>query len=144
MFRNEKTAAILEIITVGLPFCTFKLLAGVLLGRWGVPFFALCALDLVCNLGNLVSVPLVGRRVFPVCTVNLLLQCLGRRGQAWQEMASAVDLFLSFAIVAIVIGAGFLKRFSPVEMCAWNVAVIANVLGAGLFQINQAFGNLKS
>ena len=47
------------------------------------------------------------------------------------ELGLAVDVFLSFALVAIVIAFGLLLRVPAWALPIWNLAVVLNVLGAG-------------
>ncbi|MEZ4365204.1 MAG: hypothetical protein R2939_02815 [Kofleriaceae bacterium] len=126
-----------EILTVGLPFCAFKLLTGlialsssvaapvgyVLLG-WG-------AVDLVLNLVNLGALLLRHRRVGAVCLTELALRRLGR-ATAHADLGLAVDVFLAFGLVALVVGLGWLRRLGAEAVIVWNLAVVLNVLGAGV------------
>ncbi|BDU71344.1 hypothetical protein [Mesoterricola silvestris] len=144
MVRNPTLLALLEILTVGLPFCIFKLLSGLLLGRWGYPLLVLGALDLCLNLGNVLALLVERRRTFPICTANLLAFLLGRRDRHWSEMAAAVDVALSFLLVAVVVGGNFLRLLPGFGIAGWSTAVVLNVLGAGLSQVNQAYIRLQA
>lgn len=144
MLHDPVLLAFLESLTVGIPFCIFKLLAGILLGPWGWPLVALALVDAAFNGANLVWLPLRKRRLAPVCTLSLLLPSLPRlRGRDTLELSTSLDVALSFLIVAIVIGGGFIAAFPPALGRAWSVAVVLNVLGAGIFQVNQAYARFK-
>lgn len=144
MVRNPTLLALLEILTVGLPFCTFKLMSGLLLGHWGWPLLLLGAADLGLNAGNLLSLVIRRRRTFPICTANLLASLLGRRDRHWSEMAASVDVAVSFLLVAVVVGGNFLRLLPGFGIAAWSTAVVLNVLGAGLSQVNQAYTRLQA
>jgi hypothetical protein len=116
---------VLEILTVGLPFCAFKLLTGLVAYPSPVayPLLILGAIDAVLNVVNLfVKVP--------TCFTDLVL----RR----HELALALDVFISFALVAIVIGFSLLPRLPAWALPIWSAAVILNVLGAGVGRLLAA------
>jgi hypothetical protein len=120
-----------EIVTVGLPFCAFKLLTGLValgspLAPLGFALLALGAADLALNGVNLVALVAVHRRAAGVCLADVALT----RGDD-RERALALDMFLSFALVAVVVGFGLLGRLPAWGLAVWNLAVILNVLGAG-------------
>jgi hypothetical protein len=120
-----------EIVTVGLPFCTFKLLTGLIalgtpLEPLGVVLLALGAVDLALNGVNLVTLIAFHRRATGVCLADVALT----RGDD-RELALALDMFVSFALVAVVVGCGLLGRFPGWGLALWNIAVVLNVLGAG-------------
>jgi hypothetical protein len=125
-----------EIVTVGLPFCAFKALTGVILldvaplPPLGYLLLALGAVDLALNLGNLVSLLAVQRRVTGVCLADVVLRRLGG-AKAPGDLGLAVDVFVSFALVAAVIGFGLLSHLPAWGLVSWNAAVVLNVLGAG-------------
>jgi hypothetical protein len=130
-----------EIVTVGLPFCAFKALTGLALvptaALAGGALVALGAVDLLLNLLNLGSLALRRRRAVAVCVADLLLGRSGR-GEARGDLGIAVDVCLSFALVALVIGAGWLARVPPRLLPVWNAAVVLNVLGAGIGRLLSA------
>ncbi|MBX3155328.1 MAG: hypothetical protein KF773_04980 [Deltaproteobacteria bacterium] len=116
-----------EILTVGIPFCVFKLVTGLIaiespFAVLGYVLVALGALDLALNAGNLVALLVAHRRIGAVCTAELAL-----RG----ELGLAVDVFVSFGLVAIVVGFGLIARMPAWALPIWNLAVVLNVLGAG-------------
>jgi hypothetical protein len=129
------------VLSVGLPFCVFKLLTGLVVlrlgGAWlrpcGVALVALGAIDAAVNLVNLVALVVAKRRVLGVCLTDV---ALGRR--LGQDVALALDVFVSFALVAIVVGFGLLLALPRWGLPLWNVAVVLNVLGAGIGQLVTA------
>jgi len=110
---------------VGLPFCAFKILTGLTLGRAGWALIALGVLDLVINVVNLVALLFNRPRVLGVCLIAILL------GRPREDLGTSIDMLLSFALVALMIGFGWLAVLDPTELAVWNISVILNVLGAG-------------
>jgi hypothetical protein len=118
-----------EIVGVGLPFCVFKALTGVIalhtaVAAAGYALLALAAVDTVLNLVNLAGLVLVRRRPVGTCLTAL---AFGRGN----DVGIALDVFLSFSLVALVVGAGLLARLPAAALPVWNAAVVLNVLGAG-------------
>jgi len=127
-----------EILTVGLPFCAFKVLTGLIavgVSPAGYALLVLGLLDLALNLANLVSLLVAQRRTGPLCVAELVWSRLSRRGA---NLGLAVDMFFSFGLVAVVVGAGLLLRLPPKALSLWNVAVVLNVLGAGAGRLISA------
>lgn len=127
-----------EILTVGLPFCVFKLSAGALalgtasLAPLGYALLALGVMDALLNLVNLAALVIMRRRVSAVCLAEIVLR---RRGP---DLGLAVDVFISFGIVAVVIACGLLTRVPAWALPIWNLAVVLNVLGAGVGRLVAA------
>lgn len=132
--------AAVEILTTGLPFCVFKLLTALVLWRafgwtWvAAPLAALGALDALLNVANLAALATARRRVVGVCTAELVVRRAGGRS----EVGLAIDVCLSFALVALVVGAGWIARLPTEGVTAWNAAVVLNVLGAGVGRLAAA------
>lgn len=132
-----------EILTVGLPFCVFKIISGVI--ALSLPWFwpagyaliALGVIDLLFNAVNLGSLLFLHRRATSVCLSDLLVQKI-KRGAPDAELGLALDVFLSFALVALVVGAGGIGHMSARELALWNTAVVLNVLGAGIGRLMSA------
>jgi hypothetical protein len=55
-----------------------------------------------------------------------------------------MDVFLSFSIVAYIIGLGYIVNLNSIELYIWNIAVVLNVLGAGYGRFMSSVRNLKS
>jgi hypothetical protein len=131
-----------EVITVGLPFCVFKLLTGLIalgmpgLAPLGYALLALGALDTALNLINLLALLTVHRRLSAVCVTDVVVRRL--RGSSDTELGLALDVFLSFSLVAVVIGFGLLLRIPGWALAVWNVAVVLNVVGAGVGRLLAA------
>lgn len=125
---------LLEVLTVGLPFCGFKILAGLsMTGPLRLPGLALAALgvmDAAINAANLAGLLISGRRPMAACTLSLAARAL--RGPRWNDLGDSLDVLLAFVLVAAMIAFGRLRLLPPGRLTAWNVCVILNVLGAGL------------
>lgn len=132
---------LIEITTIGLPFCAFKLLVGLhLVSAYGVAggvLIGLGAFDVVYNVANLLTVATTGQRRLPVCTTQALTLLVSASPRA-RDVGSALDTLLSFSLVASMIGAGQLAALEPAALNAWNLAVILNVLGAGVLRLFNA------
>lgn len=130
-------------VTVGLPFCGFKVLSGLSFGGpFGAALVALGAVDAVLNLANLAGLLLVRRRLVAACA--LALAAGGAGGDARRrDLGAALDVALSFALVALMIGLGRIAPLPPDRLRAWNACVILNVLGAGLGRLGVSWRELS-
>jgi len=136
---------LLEVATIGLPFCGFKVLAGLSLGGLaGAALVALGAVDAVINLVNLGGLLAARRRPLAACA--LALAAGGLRGGGapapWRDLGAALDVALSFALVALMIGLGRLGALPRASLAVWNACVILNVLGAGLGRVGASLRGL--
>jgi hypothetical protein len=134
-----------EILTVGIPFCVFKLLTGVIalrspaLAPAGYALLALGSVDLLMNVANLIALLVTRKRLGAVCLSEVVLRRFGD-----SELGLAVDVFLSFGLVAIVVGFGLLLRVPDWALPIWNLAVVLNVLGAGVGRLFAALRRVGS
>jgi hypothetical protein len=134
-----------EILTVGVPFCVFKLVTGLIalrsdsLAPLGYGLLALGSVDLLLNVVNLVALLVTQKRIGAVCLSDVLLRRFGD-----SELGLAVDVFISFGLVAIVIGFGLLLRVPTWALPIWNIAVVLNVLGAGAGRLFVALRRVGS
>lgn len=147
-----KRIDLLEVLTVGLPFCGFKILAGLSLTASAAPLrflgfllIGLGVLDGIINGVNLAGLLLYGRR--PMAACSLALATSPFRGPAsslakWRDLGDSLDVLLAFVLVALMIGFGRLSLMPPDRLAAWNVCVILNVLGAGLGRFGASVRNL--
>ena len=67
-----------------------------------------------------------------------LLRRLAELAFGKSDLGLAVDVFVSFGLVALVIGAGLLPAAPAWALPLWNVAVVLNVLGAGVGRLLAA------
>lgn len=141
---QQRVGAIAEVLTVGLPFCAFKVLTGlVLLPAWSPLGWLLVGwggVDVLFNAANAVSLAAGRGRALAVCaTQALATRRLTAASSPRGELGTSIDVFLSFLLVAGMIGLGGLARLSPDGLSAWNYAVVANVLGAGIGRVYSSF-----
>ncbi len=61
----------------------------------------------------------------------------------WEDFGNSLDFFFSFLLVAFVISGGHIPRLPPAHLSIWNVAVVFNVIGAGLALMSSAVQNLR-
>jgi len=144
---------LLEVLTVGLPFCVFKILGGLSLAAEASPLrligfglIGLGLLDAVVNGVNLTGLVVNGRRPLPACTLAFATRAL--RGPSssmpkWLDLGNSLDVLLSMVLVAGMIGAGRLRLMPPDRLAAWNVCVILNVLAAGLGRFGDSVRSLS-
>ena len=145
---------LLEVLTVGAPFCGFKILSGLSLrgsGHLGVEIFGslficLGLMDALINAVNFGGLLVKGRRPMAACSIALAMrprQNPSGTHRKWHELGNSLDVLLSFALVALMIGAGRLRAMPPDRLAAWNACVILNVLGAGLGRFGDSLRNLS-
>jgi hypothetical protein len=126
----------LEILTVGLPFCAFKIVTGLValhtaFAPLGYALLALGTVDLVLNGLNLITLVVARRRLTGVCLAEIVLRDR-------HDLALALDVFLSFSLVAAVVGLGLIVRIPAWATPIWNFAVVLNVFGAGIGRLFSA------
>lgn len=124
-----------DALLTGVPFGVFKVAAGWVLGGYvpmlGVMVMIWGGIDILLNLLAI---------AIPDGVSYCLLSNLGkRRGDIWEDRGLALDMFLSFAIVATLIGFKLLPTLPAPLWAAYDASVIANVLGAGLDRLYRAW-----
>jgi hypothetical protein len=136
---------LLEVLTIGLPFCGFKVLAGLSFGgRAGTLLVALGLVDAGINAANLVGLVLSRRRPFASCSLAMAAGSLRGGGPLakWRDLGASLDVLLAFVLVALMIGLGRLGGLTGPQLTAWNTCVILNVLGAGLGRFGASLKDL--
>ncbi len=144
----------LEVLSVGLPFCVFKIAGSLVFaslgGRGavvGLVLFALGAVDLLFNGANLVGLVLIRRRVLDACLLSFTARqfqaSTGKSRRTLQDFGNSLDVMISFSLVAYIVGAGRLGHLPPPLLSLWNGAVVLNVLGAGLGRFTESVRNLS-
>jgi hypothetical protein len=136
---------ILEVLTIGFPFCVFKIVAGLFLGHiWLV---ILGAIDVLINLTNLFSVIIFKRRLLDPCFFGVLVHLLKRpkeeRIKKWMDLGNSLDVVVSFSLVALMIAGGSLRELPAEHLHWWNLSVILNVFGAGSSRLGSSIKSLK-
>ena len=145
----------LEVLSVGLPFCVFKIAAGIAFrsagGAWGTAgllLFALGAVDLAFNAANFAGLVLIRRRVLDACFLSFAARLFAApaRKSRWtlQDFGNSLDVLISFSLVAYMVGTGRLRLLPPDLLGFWNAAVVLNVLGAGLGRVAESLRKLSA
>lgn len=145
---------VFEVLTVGLPFCGFKILAGLSLTGsaaaaplrlLGVFLIGLGVLDGIINGVNLAGLLVNRRRPMPACSLAFATRPFRKPSSSlakWHDLGNSLDVLLSFALVALMLAYGRLRSMPPDRLAAWNACVILNVLGAGLGRFGDSVRNL--
>jgi hypothetical protein len=143
----------MEVLTVGLPFCVFKIATGLLfyraggsVGIIGALLVVLGVIDSFLNAANLAALALVRRRIFDACMLSFMMRLARKSAHKprWtlQDFGNSLDVLLSFTLVAYMVGRSKLAGLPSLELTLWNLAVVLNVLGAGLGRFTDSFQNL--
>jgi len=130
-----------QAMTIGVPFCIFKLLFGILSIRicmeqssflllFGWLVIAWASVDLAMNLAR-VLYHLSGRES-PVeyCIIAQAGRIYGR-----PRLFLAIDTFLSFSIICFVLWSGWIKDLGTVESYLWYAATTLNLISISLVNI---------
>jgi len=103
--------------------------------------------DFLFNGANLAGLVLIRRRVLDACFLSFVARrfqrLTGKSRRTLEDFGNSMDVLLSFSLVAYMVGAGGLRRLEPGLLSIWNLAVVFNVLGAGLGRFTESFGNLS-
>lgn len=129
-----------QALTIGVPFCVFKMLFGLAALRAAAPQGALyisawlimawAAADLIMNLIR-VFYHLAGR-ASPIeyCT-------LAQAGRLFDRprLFLAVDTLISFSLICFVLWSGWIALFTPREACLWYAATTLNLISVSIVNI---------
>jgi len=125
-------------LTIGVPFCIFKLLFGITLIRigsgmsapvsvigWGVTGWALA--DLIMNLGRELF-DLVNRPApFEYCTIAQVGRLF-----SMPMVFLAIDTLLTFTIICIMLWSGWIATLTTFESYLWYAATTLNLISLSL------------
>lgn len=132
---------IFQALTIGIPFCIFKLLFGILgirigpdlqshliLFGWLIILWA--SADLVMNL-VVVAYNMTGRKSpIEFCTIAQLGRLLGK-----PKLFLAVDTLIAFVIICFVLWTGWIKHLNINESYLWYAATTLNLLSISIVNI---------
>jgi hypothetical protein len=137
--------------TIGVPFCIFKILFGLLAIRVGelgstVPVVALGSLviiwasaDLVMNLIRAAQ-DLAGREnQIEFCTLAQAGRILGAPG-----VFLALDTLITFSIICFVLWSGWVMHFSRYESYLWYFATTLNLISLSLVGLWTELSRFRS
>lgn len=125
-------------LTIGIPFCIFKLLFGLTAFRTGTQGLVIlgavvilwACLDLLLNIGRSVY-DLAGRPApFEYCTIAQVGRLLHR-----PMVFLAIDTLLSFLIICTMLWSGWITRLSPLESYLWYGATTLNLVSLSLVSL---------
>ena len=118
-------------LTIGIPFCVFKLIFGLSAMRAGTPGFATfgwivmvwaCA-DLAMNIGRSAFDLADQTAPFEYCIIAQIGRQLGR-----PKVFLAIDTLLSFGIICLMLWSGWIARLSSTEAYLWYGATTLNLI----------------
>ena len=129
-----------QALTIGVPFCIFKLLFGILsiqidveqpsLRLFGWLVIAWASVDLAMNFAR-VFLHLSGRESpFEYCTIAQAGRIFGR-----PRLFLTIDTFLSFSIICFVLWSGWIKNLNTTESYLWYAATTLNLISISLVSI---------
>ena len=131
---------IFQALTIGVPFCVFKLLFGLLALRTGAAYATLSAFgwlviawalaDLLMNLAR-VLFHLAGRAApIEYCTIAQAGRLFKR-----PRLFLAIDTLISFSIICFVLWSGWIARLSLQESYLWYAATTLNLISISAVNI---------
>jgi hypothetical protein len=128
-------------LTIGIPFCIYKLLFGVVAVRIGsgtgpfLPVFgwviiAWAALDLLMNTGRALLDLLHSPNRFEYCTI-------AQAGRIFRMpmVFLAVDTLISFFIICFMLWSGWITLLTPAESALWYAATTLNLISLSLVSL---------
>jgi hypothetical protein len=137
---------LIEIISVGLPFCIFKVVTGIYLNQYWL--ILLGGIDLLINVANILSVLISKERVTESCFFAWIILKVGKINPTvkdkWHDLGNSIDVLLSFTLVAYMIGSGAIVDVPGRQLTLWNVSVVFNVFGAGYSRLHGSIKNLRT
>jgi len=128
-------------LTIGIPFCTYKMLLGITAVRIGTggnfPFTCVgwiitgwASLDLAMNIYRVVSDLIHKPGRFEYCTIAQL----GRFFCAPLAFL-AIDTLLSFTIICFMLWSGWIASLTPVETLFWYAATTLNLISLSIVSL---------
>lgn len=130
-----------QALTIGIPFCIFKLLFGVLNIRAGTDQQSLlvilgylvilwASVDLIMNI-VVVAFNTAGRKP-PVefCTIAQIGRLFGR-----PKLFLAIDTLIAFCIISFVLWSGWIRLLNTIESYLWIGATTLNLISISIVNI---------
>jgi hypothetical protein len=128
-------------LTVGIPFCIYKLLFGISAVRTGAAtgvfmtilgwsVIAWAGLDLVMNTGRVFLDLLHKPSYFEYCTI-------AQAGRIFHMpmVFLSLDTLVSFLIICFMLWSGWITRLTPAESVLWYVATTLNLISISLVSL---------
>jgi hypothetical protein len=129
-------------ITIGIPFCIFKYLFGLLAIRVGmghsIYFLILfgriviiwAAIDFLMNLARILFNIFNRRPMIEFCFIAQIGRLFKR-----PALFLAIDTLLSFSIICFVLWSGWIKNLNPYESYLWYAATTLNLISISFVNI---------
>ena len=128
-------------VTIGIPFCLFKLLFGISVVRAGAPdhlfpvvigWLVICwaVADLLMNTGRSILDLLHRPASFEYCTI-------AQAGRIFHKplVFLAIDTLLTFGIICGMLWSGWITTLTPVELYLWYAATTLNLISLSLVSL---------
>lgn len=128
-------------LTIGLPFCVYKILFGITAVRFASPdylipgIFGILVLvwamtDLLMNVGR-VALDLIGREApFDYCSIAQIGRIVKR-----PMVFLAIDTLLTFTIICFMLWSGRIGTLTPAESALWAFATTLNLISLSLVSL---------
>lgn len=129
-------------LTIGVPFCIFKLLFGLtawrtgsssdleFLGLFGLAVMTWAIADLVMNAGRSIFDLLERPAMFEYCTLAQLGRVFGT-----PLVFLALDTLLTFTIICAMLWSGWITRLPTAEAYLWYAATTMNLISLSLVSL---------
>ena len=128
-------------LTIGLPFCVFKLLFGItalgvgfgsdpIIATMGLVIVVWASADLLMNAGRIIFDLLDRPAAFEYCTIAQLGRFAGR-----PMVFLAVDTLLAFCIICAMLWSGWITRLDTVQQYLWYAATTLNLVSLSLVSV---------
>ncbi|MDQ7825215.1 MAG: hypothetical protein RDV48_20605 [Candidatus Eremiobacteraeota bacterium] len=133
--KESRTASIFSSLTIGIPFCMYKFLFGMLVIRnhmelpgWIIIIWALA--DALMNLAR--SSFLLAQKKSPIETCTL-----AQLGRLFNRTAVflAIDTLLSFSIICFVLWSRWITELRPQESPLWYLATTINLASLSIVSL---------
>ncbi len=125
-------------LTIGIPFCIFKLLFGSVAFSVGSPdlpaiaitgmlIFTWAALDLLMNTGNAVYDLFSRKSPFEYCSIAEIGRLFGK-----PAVFLALDTLITFCIISAMLWSRWITLLTPTETLLWTAATTLNLISLSL------------
>lgn len=149
ILRNFFTRPLFLSLTIGVPFCIFKLLFGIALVRVGAGFSVLlytggwlvigwALADLVMNLGRELFDIIDRPAPFEYCTIAQL-----GRFFSMPMVFLSIDTLLTFTIICTMLWSGWITTLTTFERYLWYAATTLNLISLSIVVLYNEIRTLR-
>jgi hypothetical protein len=134
-------------LTIGIPFCIFKLLFGLMAIRenpavipfgagigWLIVIWAVA--DLLMNTGRSLMDLFHHQAEFEFCTIAQIGRIVNR-----PAVFLAIDTLITFSIICAMLWTGWIAHLSPMESVLWYAATTMNLISLSLVSLHHEIGH---